>query len=31
MSMTTSIPEIKPWQIRLAYVEISDKPGKGKS
>lgn len=31
MSMTTSIPEIEPWQIRIAYVELSDKPGKGKS
>ena len=28
--MTTSIPEIKPWQIRLAYVRFSDNPEKGK-
>ena len=30
MSMTNSIPEVKPWQIRVAHVKFHDKPGKGK-
>ncbi len=31
MSMTASIPEVEPWQIRIARVEFADRPGKGKS
>ncbi len=29
--MTNSIPEIKPWQIRIGYVAFSDRPNKGKA
>ncbi len=33
--MTSSTPEtedeIEPWQVRIAYIEFPDKPGKGKA